>query len=270
MGCYAGSKIDVTTTNLVLCLDAKNPNSYIGTGTAWRNLSLGTGTKNFTLSQTTVGTGYTYSGVTGFIGFRRSMPPAGESGGWAALTTTGTDLVASTFLYQDHTVEMWMRINDLRPTNHDASEGWCGYFINPGQHCGFMNYGSTAGGFTFVYLIWNGNAATVAAEVKATTTTVGPIVEGRWHQFLATRSGLTLSCFVDGVLRGTGRALTASWTQGGAVSNTTLKICQGNATTAQFTYAPNADVAMVRCYKTVLTQAQILENYAAFRSRFGI
>lgn len=269
MGCYAGSKIDLAATNMVLCLDARNPNSYIGSGTNWRNLSLGIGTKHFTLQETTAGHGYTYDGLTGFIGFRRAMPPAGESGGWATLTTTSTDLAASTFLYQDHTMELWARIRNINPTNHDANETIAGLVIVTGQHCGFMYWGGPTAGYTVGYQIWNGNSAIVSAEFRGGTTGTEPVVQGRWHQLVATRSGLTLTCFVDGVLVATARALTASWTQGGAVGNT-MKICQGNAPASSWTYAGDADIALLRCYKTVLTQAQILENYAATRGRFGL
>jgi hypothetical protein len=115
MGVYSGPEI--ASDGLVLSLDAGNRKSYPGSGTTWTDLS-GNG-KNFTLFNSSY---YSYSSVNGgSIGFTRTLPPTGETGGYAEHTGSGA-LAVATYLYNDHTTEIWAKINDRNPTNYDATE----------------------------------------------------------------------------------------------------------------------------------------------------
>jgi hypothetical protein len=241
---------------LVLALDAANVKSYPGSGTTWTDLS-GNG-RNFTLFNSSY---YSYSSANGgSIGFTRTLPPTGETGGYAEHTGSGA-LAVATYLYNNHTTEIWAKINDRNPTNYDATETQGALFVYRGYHSMFQ-YSSTA----LNYGIYS--AATFRNWISPTLGTSGTdIIQGQWFHAVAVRSGNNLSSYINGNLKGT----VVIDTSGGAsfVSNT-IRMGMANPSNEGYSWHTNANVAAARMYNRALTAAEVQQNFNALRGRYGI
>jgi hypothetical protein len=254
MGVYSGPEI--ASDGLVLSLDAGNRKSYPGSGTTWTDLS-GNG-KNFTLFNSSY---YSYSSVNGgSIGFTRTLPPTGETGGYAEHTGSGA-LAVATYLYNDHTTEIWAKINDRNPTNYDATETQGALFVYRGYHSMFQ-YSSTA----LNYGIYSGT--TFRNWITPTLGTSGTdIIQGQWFHAVAIRSGNNLSSYINGQLKGTAVIDTSG---GASVVLNTIRMGMANPSNEGYSWHTNANVAAARMYRRALTAAEIQQNYIATKSRFGL
>ena len=249
--------IKIVTDGLVLCLDAANPKSYPGSGTTWTDLS-GNG-RNFTLFNSSY---YSFSSANGgSIGFTRTLPPTGETGGYAEHTGSGA-LSVATYLYNNHTTEIWAKINNRNPTNYDATETNSALFVYPGWHSMFY-YSSTV----LVYSIWNGTTGPVSSPSLTLGTSGTDIIQGQWFHAVAVRSGNNLSSYINGNLKGTNVINTSNGS--GNVTNT-IRMGMANPSNSTFSWHADANVSAARMYNKALKASEIQQNFNATRSRYGI
>jgi len=247
----------IVQSGLVLNLDAGVSSSYSGSGTAWTDLS-GNG-RNFTLFNSSY---YSYSSANGgSIGFTRTLPPTAETGGYAEHTGSGA-LAVATYLYNNHTTEIWARINDRNPTNYNANETLSALFVYRGWHCMFY-YGSSS----LSYNIWNGTANTQNWTTLSIGTSGTDIIQGQWFHAVAVRSGNNMSSYINGVLKGTN---TISTPNGGGNVTNTIRIGMANPSNEDFSWHTNANVSAARMYNRALSAQEIQQNFNATRSRFSI
>ena len=98
-----------------------------------------TGSEQFTLYNPAY---WSYDPTYKAITFNRTTSPTAKLGGIAIYNTTG-NLLPVTFLYNDHTWEVWFRINDITAGNYDGTEGYSILAAYKGYHSGFMYNSNT-------------------------------------------------------------------------------------------------------------------------------
>lgn len=184
-----------------------------------------------------------------------------------ALITTGTNqLTSGNFLYNDHTWEVWFKINDINPGSYDVTEGFSNISVFRGYHSGFMHNSSV-----LYYYMWDSVGPTSVSACSWTVGTSGAqINQGSWYQLVVTRSGNVFTPYVNGVNLGTGS--TRAYTAFASVSS---DICLGGATNvgagvSSYLYYAKNTIANMKMYDRALTANEILQNFNALRSRFGI
>jgi hypothetical protein len=222
----------IVSTNLKLHLDAGDSTSYGGSGTTWSDLT----------SEDNDGTisGATYSSSDGGI-----------------FDFDGTDDYVSvdsssdlTFGTGDFTVECWVKPDDFgsRGTFYDSrpSNGNTGITIGHESSSGEIR----------VYM-----TATSGSDIVVQSS---DFETGEWQHIAVTRSSGTVTLFINGVSKDTGTRTTD-------LNNTNaVNIGYKTYTSSTYNYF-NGGIAQVRVYKgTGLTSTQVLQNYNATKSTFGL
>jgi hypothetical protein len=199
----------------------------------------------------------------GAVRFNRSSG-APKDGAGAFVTGTGP-LTSSNFLYNDHTWEVWFRIDDVTPGGYDATEVYSILADYIGYHAGFQ-YTATV----MYYYIWNGASLPTCA-----TWTVGTsgaqINQGSWYQIAVTKSGNVFTPYINGAPLGTGSTTVLSAT-GNPTSN---NICLGKAGNyvagaGSYDYFAKNTIGAMHMYNRALTANEIVDNFNALRGRYGI
>lgn len=202
--------------------------------------------------------GYSYfDTTTRSVKFDRS--PTVVTGGFAQFTGTG-NLTASNFLYNDHTMEVFARINTYAASGINANEGSNALFVYQGYHSGFLYDASTG----IYYGLWRLNPSIAAPLWQIPIASCPPA--GTWFHLVATRSGSTTSVYLNGQLF-TSSSFEISGNPG--VSDF-IKIGAGNPGTGPYAAYTKMNVSIARMYNTALTASEVLQNFNAFRGRGGI
>lgn len=227
----------IVTNGLVLCLDAGNPRSYSGTGTLWYDLS-GEG-NNATLYNNP-----TYS--NGSIQVRyASAQYATSNFNWGVLKSdnlTGVWSLEAT----------WKNIS---PPNSAES------FIigRSGCHGGIYTYPN--GSNTDVYhAIKTASCWTGALNVSIATIVPNQIV----HSVMTYNAG-TVKSYINGELIGT---YAFDYTTYGMTGYGDTMFIGGFGNTTY--YSSNADIYNVKSYNIALSDQDVLKNFNALRTKYGI
>lgn len=238
--------------DLLVHLDASIAESYPGTGNTWFDLT--TNDNDFSLVNTSF---ITYQGDS--IEFNRNMPPASESGGYAQLTGSGP-LTSPNYLYNNHSTEVWVRINDLDPTNYNEEEHSSAILVYLGWHSMFY-FNETI----MIYQLWDSDQSQENSIFPFGQDTVE---EGEWMQLLTVRDGDEVRTYLNGVLQVT-ESIDDPLTHLGSVTNT-IRIGMGNNSGASYSFHADMNVGVVRMYNRALSPAEVYQNYASHKNRYGI
>jgi hypothetical protein len=242
---------NIVTDGLVLCLDAANPRSYPGSGSTWYDLS-GNG-RNFILRNPSY---YSFNlNNGGYIDLNRYAPPTSETGGYANHTGTG-DLTSANYLYNDHSTEIWVNIDNIYPTDADSTESQSALFVYRGYHTMFY-YDETA----IRYNIYDNN------PVAGRYITGNVPTQGVWTHYMVTRSGNILTMYENGDYVVSDTIDTSSVLY--STSNEIL-IGRANPHGTGYTWPADFKVASARMYKKALSPDEVRRNYLATKSRFGL
>lgn len=237
---------NIVTTGLVQHLNAGNPSSYPGSGTTWTDLS-GNG-KNGTLLN---GVGY------------------GSTAG-GTLTFDGTDdCVSCGDIIKGRTefsAEAWIRTSDTRTGSNST-------YMNP-TIFGTQHGSGYSGDFAVVMkagklgAYWENTGTAGYIDLSSVT-----VADNTWRQIVATKStGGNISFYVNG-----------SSVYSVTDANYTFTVRTGDLTNFNWelgrAYWYGEDGSMLRFagsiashlfYSIALTPAQVLQNFNAQRSRFGV
>lgn len=239
----------IVTTNLILHWDAGNPASYPGSGTSIQDLTASNydGTLN----------GAVYSSADGgsFISFETENDWINSIG-----TSSGNGVVNTS----DYTVEIWAKLSNIN------QQAWL-----------FSNRNGSAGPQLGIVLGTPSDGGTITASKKIgvmyvstnTSTTrilssVDDVIDGNWKHLVMTRVGLTLKLYVNAVEK----ILNTNQTLGSAldITNTSTWRIGDNGNGTGF-FAIDGSISINRLYKgKALTQAEVLQNYNAEKSRYGL
>jgi hypothetical protein len=185
-------------------------------------------------------------------------------GGGGGMTGTGS-LTSQNFLYNDHTWEIWFRIDDLQPANLNVTEGSNALAVYTGWHSGFIY--DTGNLYYNLY-----DNLTAHIPVSWTTGLTGAqINQGTWYQVAVTRTGNTFAAYRNGTALGTVNN-SYTYAYNAAVTNS-LNI--GRAYTAAagtiaYIWYTKSTFGGMRMYNRALSAAEILQNFNASRNKFGI
>jgi hypothetical protein len=224
------------TSNLVLYYDPSNPSSYTGTGTTINDLS-GNGL-NGTMSNITYTSPYfTYNGTSSQVSVADNVLLEPGSGDWTMevwvnQSVLGNDVVLGKFDDGGLTVDVSYSIRTTNTT----------YYAQLGS-------GSGSGSSLFVN----------------STNYVGTL--NTWYQIVYVFTNVaanTLQTFVNGVSIGTVNHSLPS------ILNVTNPLYIGSYNGGEFSQWFDGKIGITRLYNTSLTASQVLQNFNADKSKYGL
>lgn len=192
---------------------------------------------------------------------------APKHGGLAYTTGTGS-LTSGSFLYNDHTWEVWFRIDDVNPGGYgDATEARSCLLEYRGYHAGF-EYNAT----NLFYSIWDSSGPTIKTCCSWTLGASGSqINQGSWYQLVVTRSGNIFTPYVNGVGLGTGSTQTFTSAYSGTSNDLHIGATANVAAGASsYVYYGKNTIANMKMYNRALSAAEVSQNFNALRGRFGL
>lgn len=207
---------------------------------------------------------YYINTTSNYMQFTRATA-APKDGGGATVGMSGP-LTSANFLYNDHTWEVWFRIDDRNPGGYgDVTEGSSTLALYSGYHAGFM-YSATV----MSYVIWNEAAGPTCASWTLGDTGA-QINQGSWYQIVVTRSGNVFTPYINGSPLGTGSTTVTSVTGTFTSNQLWLGKTQNVPPGASFylLYSKNS-IANMKMYNRALSAPEISQNFNALRGRFGI
>lgn len=221
----------IVTNGLVLSLDAADRNSYPGTGTTWRDMS-GNG-NNGTLTN-----GPTFSTANG-----------------GAIAFDGTNDTVTTGLtgsVVDLTVECWF-LGTKSTRNHLWDMGY--YNNQPGDSN--LNFNLNDTGYD-LWVYWNGGGTN-----RVRYNVDGSFTDGTVKQMVFTHTGSTNKTYLNGIEL----TLTES---GGTQTFNAVNSAAGYGFRLGGDNPFSGNIYLARVYSIALSGAQVLQNYNAQKSRFGL
>ena len=232
----------IVTDGLVLSLDAADRNSYIGSGTNWNDMS-GNGNNGTLTNGPTFNSANQGSIVFDGIDDRVSVADFnyGRTGctvaSWVRynVTTTG---------YKEGIVSKWQTgagiINEFILGSSQGVEG-------------------TAPGNPYFY-IFNTNDQSVGITDTSTI-----MVVGTWYHVLGTFDGLNVRIYLNGQYRGISTNSTSSTIK--TAASQPIALASFGST---FQFNTNCNISLAQIYNRPLSASEILQNYNAQKSRFGL
>jgi hypothetical protein len=233
MGTLSGGP-NIIVDGLVLHLDVANVKSYPGSGTTWRDLSRGN--NNGALVN-----GPTFSSAKGRNIVFDGVDDYGQINNTPALQITG-----------DQTLEFFVypKRRDRRQNWYDKAYGGEGTITY--EPNGSLNY------------YW-GTAGSNTTPYQGVTTNGTPLATlNTWYHVVLVRElstpSRTVKWYINGILNNTRSASYAAAT----ASSSNIRIGVG------YTSYFQGDIQTVRIYNKALSAQQVLQNYNATKTRFGL
>jgi hypothetical protein len=159
---------------------------------------------------------------------------------------------------------------DLNQNTDNAQITWEAWFWDnsPGGFAGntaiISNYGAVATTpFTILHIYDNGNVFFGQRNSSGTADDVvygSSICDSVWHHLVGVVDGSNMHIYVDGIVRASKTKITGTTTSGQNL------VIGGN----HLGRYQSCRIASARCYNIALSAAQVLQNYNATKSRFGL
>lgn len=249
----------IVTENLDMFLDASNPKSYSGLGTTWRDLTKNG--YNGTLTRTTFSTAF--GGIHEFDGLGEST--GSPEGAHVVLNTTPMT-TEPTAKPNGVTYDVWLRFQGEQPSRHALF--WGAGTVNHIEWSGTLSGGS----YRTEAVLQNGYSFGASSD--------GGHVVGEWYnlQIVFANDEIAGSpvspgdrpvrWYRDGQLFHTGD-MTSGTNPTGEYFNPSAF---GKATgSSSFLYGQSflGDLGILKVYNRTLTDAEVKQNYYAFRGRYN-
>lgn len=221
----------IVTSGLVLAFDAANRKSYPGTGTSWSDLS--------------------GNGITGTL--TNSPTYSTTNGGFFSFNGTNNFVVAqnNTALdTQTPSVEVWVQTNALSQFGFWFEKGE----VNT-QYSLFQESGN---------IIWRMN---IGGVTSLSTTTSTYMNTSGWYQVVGTYTSGTRRLYINGTLVNSDSQTGIIATNSGGMS---IGVYGGFAGANGRGYYYSGSLAICRIYNKDLTANEVLQNFNANKTRFGI
>ena len=192
-----------------------------------------------------------------------------KDGGRVYYDFTGTPLAAGAFLLNNHTWEVWFRIDDRNP---GSTQGWLTnefesvLAVFSGYHSGFYYNATNAS-----YCVWDSaNIYVPCSWSTGSSGSAAQIKEGSWTCLTVTRSGNVFTPYLNGVA---GTPTTQATTITSSLSSNTLYIGatgQSAAGSGDFCFYSKHTFGAMKMYNRALSSTEVAQNFSALRGRFGI
>lgn len=177
---------------------------------------------------------------------------------------TSNKLLPQNFLYNDHTWEIWVKINDINPGSYDVNEQNSVIAAYSGSHAGFIFSQGLLN-----YIIWN-NASPPAISVVCNSLTVGlsgkNINQGNWYQIVVVSLNNTFTTYVNGIQIGNKNTAVIS----NINTPTSSYLCIGSTVSPNYTQYAKITFSNMKMYNIALTDKQVKQNFNALRKRFNL
>jgi hypothetical protein len=226
----------IITNGLVLYLDAGNRRSYPGSGTVWSDLSTNnnnaTLTNGPTFDNNSLGS-IVFDGTNDYITL-----------GNISTLDMGTDT---------RTISMWLKTNSSsgmavasKYQTDTVESGWLINIVN-----GKINS------------LWKNSGGTGISH-----TSTNSVNDNKWHEVVVVfrRSGIAMTIYIDGILDSNSSNVT------GTIGNNTRAVLFGAVHTPTNVIVPQyaGNISISKIYNKELIANEILQNFNAFRGRFGV
>jgi hypothetical protein len=221
------------TSNLVLYYDPSNPSSYPGTGTTINDIS-GNGLTGSLSNVTYTSPSFNFNGTNSTISTSDNSLLEPGSGDW--------------------TMEAWV--------NHSVIAG-----------ASRIIFAKTDGGLSadWGYGLRTSSVGATFGEIGNGTTSLqsntGTLTINNWYQVVAVWTNVatnSFELFINGVSQG---SKSHSFT---SIKNTTNPLYIGSFNNGQFSQWLNGKVGIVRIYNDALTSSEVLQNFNADKSKYGL
>ena len=237
----------IVTDGLIVYFDAANPTSYTSGSTVLRNLK-----SNFIP-------------ITSSILQNQNSTvtlPQYSSEGIGSFTFNGTGSVIQV-LANPQTSGFW-------PQPLLTLEAW---FKTPSTGSG-QNGGAGIFGFTYgircriglegnLYIVYNGStSSTIVAS-----TTGQNYYDNKWHHVVSQTNGNTIFLYVDGVLKAQNTNAVTPWTGTSPWPTDPLNIGRDNNNNNYFF---SGSIGPIKIYNRALSAQEVLQNFNAHKTRFGL
>lgn len=255
-------------TGLVLSLDANDQNSYPGTGTTWFDLS--GNNRNFTLVNSPL---YVTSSNRRYFNFDGIND-------FATLSITSDNPVKiENFLFKNHTIETWFNLSTLTPRLTNATEVIQAIITWPGLHNGvfILRNSPTSSASLITNYLWNSDRNTpFSTETLLTGSYENLIVTGSWvciHDIINYTTTQSFT-YVNGVNVNTRNQVPpSSMTSAQGTPANTINIGSAYGTIGSSNYIwwlNNGGISSIKLYSIAMTNEEVIQNYNAQKSRFGL
>ena len=233
----------IVTDGLVLCLDAANPKSIINGNTTWNDLTknLNNGTLiNGPSYNTANGGNIVFDGVDDFVSV-------------SSLSNTN-------FPQEQGTVSIWYNIKSDNGVINKDDKGIFDQFNSVRNHIFIRNYPFQPSGPNFVIQIALQSTLLPTSYIYFT---VQNITVDEWHNIVVTYvcgSSSSVKVYIDGNLVSSGVMSDSSWRPNGqfvGFGSTNQPCMQGKG-------------SILKIYNRSITSSEVLQNYNATKSRFGL
>jgi hypothetical protein len=202
--------------------------------------------------------------------YTTGLGTATKSSKWGGIAETVgvNNLTYNNFAYNDHTWEVWFRINDRTPSALDGVEMWSFLAGYSGWHSGFTYTDNS-----LIYSVKDGVSSlpTVCSWTLGTSGT--QIIQGNWYQVVAVRSGNSWTPYLNGVQLGAGTSNLQPSSLNNGVSNLlSLGAAAGNVGPGkyQYRYYAKNSIGAMKMYSRALSAQEVQQNFNALRGRFGL
>ncbi len=229
---------NIVRFGLVMELDAGNPYSYGGAGTTWYDVS-GNSINASATGSPTYNT--LYGGVFSI--------PTSVSSYFNTSTVSALNLGSASF-----SMECWVYL--------DAATG------SDNVYRGIISLGTNSSNFVYIAKWRSGLYTGLYVQYKAGGSTITGVYQNneynpvsRWTHVIATKSGSSLTLYVNGSIVYTINDLNTTFT-----GNSSVYIAQAHSDVASL----YGYVGESRVYNISLSAAQVLQNYNATKGRFGL
>lgn len=234
-------------SNIQLCLDASNPRSYSGSGTTWNDVS---GFQNIF-----AGSDYTYPSIGG-SGLQKYFTFVNNGVTINNIYSTSTNIVTST-------QTQYSRIGWFYLTGTNSA--WSPIVQNSIGNNGDMCLSVESGKLTFHQYTNTASGGTTSQDYSVQGT--GTVNTNTWYQgaMVVDRTANTVSLYINGALDRS----TSINVIGNSNSNT---IVIGGSTVDAYSGDRmfKGYISQVFHYNTTITAGDILQNFNAYRGRYGI
>jgi len=228
---------NIVTNGLVLYLDAANSKSYVSGSTTWSDMS---GNRN---SGSLVG-GPIYSTLNGGIIVFDGVDDYTSIG-------TGTNYPLTTLTY-----ETWVKT----PSTGSTMSAGAG-LISLGN--GNTMFISPAGSLRFI--ITSGSSLTRIVQAIYSGKN---LYDNQWHHIVCCKGSSTYEMYIDSVLVTAGSNGAAPGWDGLSGYSSGQALIANNPN--DVTYKLSGSIALTRIYNKALTQAEVIQNYNATKTRFNL
>jgi hypothetical protein len=237
---------NIVTNGLVLALDAANQQSYVSGSTLWRDVSgnnISGSLVNGPTFSSIYGGSIVFDGSNDYITF----------GSFS--TTSPLSFTSGSF-----TLEHWVKPTALQPgTYFGLTNMILTKEISAGSTINYATQITTSGSVSFIH---RDNSESLIFN----TFTVGNLLNAASHLvFTINSSGTQVSLYVNGILSGTqnltGKPITPYNSQ-------RVSIGGGNMANSNAVFIGN--IYINRIYNTTLSAQEVLQNYNATKTRFGL